>query len=82
VTTYGPLPTIGSTSALVAVPICATREDQTCSGTTGTSRARIEACGCFVVIATVRSSTAVTAAKLATAEPFASCAAVLVMICV
>jgi hypothetical protein len=44
------------------------------------SVARIEACGCFVVICTVRSSTAVTAAKLVTAEPFASCAAGLVMI--
>jgi hypothetical protein len=80
VTTYGPLPTTGSSSALFSVPICSTRPAQTCSGTIGTSVARMDACGCVVVICTVRSSTAVTEAKFETAEPFASWAAGLLMI--
>ncbi len=40
--------------------------DHTCSGTIGTSNAVMLACGCFVLITSVRSSGAVTSSKFST----------------
>ncbi len=56
----GPLPTAGNVPVLVNPLMSATWEAHTCSGTIGTSELRIDACGAFVTITSVRSSLAVT----------------------